>query len=243
MIAPKYAIAMLVSGAAVFTLTLNASAQEADPFASARREMIERDLKGRDITDAAVLQAMRDVPRERFVGTEMQEMAHADFPLPIGHGQTISQPYVVAFMTQMLEVRPEDKILEIGTGCGYQAAVIARMARQVYTIEIVEPLADEARKLLAELGYKNISVKTGDGFEGWREHAPFDKIILTCAVKEIPKALIEQLQEGGRIIAPIGATGGVQQLVLATKTNGELKHKQVLPVRFVPMTGKALEKP
>ena len=163
---------------------------------------------------------MSDVPRHRFVPTGMQDQAYADFPLPIGHGQTISQPYVVAFMTQMLEVRPEDKILEIGTGCGYQAAVLARLAKQVYTIEIVEPLADEARKLLAELGYKNISVKAGDGFEGWPEHAPFDKIILTCAVKEIPPALIEQLKEGGRIIAPMGATHEVQQLVIATKQAG-----------------------
>ena len=171
----------------------------------------------------------------------LQEMAYADCPLPIGHGQTISQPYVVAFMTQMLEVRPEDKVLEIGTGCGYQAAVLARLAKQVYTIEIVEPLADEAQKLLAELGYKNILIKAGDGFEGWSEHAPFDKIILTCAVKEIPPALIEQLMEGGRIIAPIGATGTVQQLIIATKQAGRLKHRGMLPVRFVPMTGKALE--
>jgi len=238
-----YRTALSVLLAMVFTPACSSSAQQDGSFEAARQQMIERDLKDRDITDAAVLQAMCDVPRHRFVPTGMQDQAYADFPLPIGHGQTISQPYVVAFMTQTLEVRPEDTILEIGTGCGYQAAVLARLAQQVYTIEIVKPLADEARKLLAELGYKNISVKAGDGFEGWPEHAPFDKIILTCAVKEIPTALIEQLQEGGRIIAPIGATGGVQQLVLATKTNGELKHKQVLPVRFVPMTGKALEKP
>lgn len=237
------AVLLLLVLACACILIEPAHAQQADPVATARRSMIEHDLKGRDITDPAVLQAMHDVPRHRFVGPALQAQAYADCPLPIGHGQTISQPYVVAFMTQMLEVRPEDKILEIGTGCGYQAAVLARLAQQVYTIEIVKPLADDARTLLAELGYKNISVKTGDGFEGWREHAPFDKIILTCAVKEIPPALIEQLQDGGRIISPIGATGGVQQLVLATKTNGELKHKQVLPVRFVPMTGKALEKP
>lgn len=241
MITPKYAIAMLMSGAAVFTLTLNASAQEADPFASARRKMIEHALKGRDITDPAVLQAMRDVPRHRFVPSGMQDQAYADCPLPIGHGQTISQPYVVAFMTQMLEVRPDDKVLEIGTGCGYQAAVLARLAQQVYTIEIVEPLADSARTLLAELGYKNISVKAGDGFDGWPEHAPFDRIIVTCAVKEMPPALIAQLKEGGRIIAPVGPLGNAQELVLATKTNGQLTRKHVLPVRFVPMTGKALK--
>jgi protein-L-isoaspartate(D-aspartate) O-methyltransferase len=219
----------------------SAYAQKTDPFGVARLEMIKHQLKGRDITDEAVLQAMNAVPRERFVGQAQQDMAYADFPLPIGYGQTISQPYVVAFMTQMIEVRAEDRVLEIGTGCGYQAAVLARLAQQVYTIEIIKPLADDARKLLAELGYTNIFIKAGDGFDGWPEHAPFDKIILTCAVKELPPALIEQLQEGGRIIAPIGAPGGVQELILATKTNGRLQSKKVLPVRFVPMTGKALE--
>ena len=188
--------------------------------------MIERQLKGRDITDKTVLKAMEDVPRQRFVSPAQQDMAYADRPLPIGHGQTISQPYVVAFMTQMLEVRPEDKILEIGTGCGYQAAVLARLAKQVYTIEIVEPLADDARKLLAELGYTNIFIKAGDGFDGWSEHAPFDKIILTCAVKEFPPKLIEQLKEGGRIIAPLGPPGYAQELVLATKTNGQLTEQK-----------------
>jgi len=232
-------MAVLLAPAVIFTGS--AYSQQSDPFAAARQKMIERDLKGRGITNEAVLQAMRDVPRHRFVPSGMQDQAYADFPLPIGHGQTISQPYVVAFMTQMLEVRPEDKILEIGTGCGYQAAVLARMAMQVYTIEIVKPLADSARTLLTELGYKNIFIKTGDGFEGWPEHAPFDKIILTCAVKEIPPALIEQLNEDGSIIAPIGATYEVQELILATKHAGKLKHREVLPVRFVPMTGKALE--
>ena len=186
-------VVLTALAAAVITPACASPAQKADTFAAARQQMIERHLKGRDITDEAVLQAMNDVPRERFVGPAQQDMAYADFPLPIGHGQTISQPYVVAFMTQMLEVRPDDKVLEIGTGCGYQAAVLARLAQQVYTIEIVKPLADDARKLLAELGYKNIFVKAGDGFDGWSEHAPFDKIILTCAVKEFPPALIEQL--------------------------------------------------
>ena len=238
----KTAATMLVLLAPAVIFTESAYSQQADPFAAARKKMIERDLKNRDIADVAVLQAMADVPRHRFVPSSLQEQAYADCPLPIGHGQTISQPYVVAFMTQMLEVRAEDKVLEIGTGCGYQAAVLARLSKQVYTIEIVKPLADESRKLLEELGYKNIFIKAGDGFEGWPEHAPFDKIILTCAVKEIPPALIEQLKEGGRIIAPIGAPGTVQQLIIATKQAGKLKHRGVLPVRFVPMTGKALEK-
>jgi protein-L-isoaspartate(D-aspartate) O-methyltransferase len=234
-------VALLALLTAVITPACPSPAQKADTFTAARQQMIERHLKGRDITDEDVLQAMRDVPRHRFVPSGMQDQAYADCPLPIGHGQTISQPYIVAFMTQMLEVQPDDKVLEIGTGCGYQAAVLARLAQQVYTIEIVKPLADNARKLLAELEYKNIFIKAGDGFEGWREHAPFDKIILTCAVKEIPPALIEQLKDGGRIIAPIGATYEVQQLVIATKKAGKLQHREVLPVRFVPMTGKALK--
>ncbi len=228
--------------AAAFNPACSTSAQQDGSFEAARQQMIGRDLKGRDITDEAVLQAMRDVPRHRFVSPAQQDIAYADFPLPIGHGQTISQPYVVAFMTQMLEVKPADRVLEIGTGCGYQAAVLSKLAGHVYTIEIVEPLAAEARTRLAELGYNNISVKAGDGFEGWSEHAPFDRIILTCAVKEIPPKLIEQLKENGRIIAPVGAEYGVQYLVISTKQAGSLKHKSVLPVRFVPMTGKAMEK-
>jgi protein-L-isoaspartate(D-aspartate) O-methyltransferase len=228
--------------AMVFTPACSSPAQEEGPLDTEKQHMIARDLKGRDITNPAVLQAMLDVPRHRFVGPAQQDIAYADFPLPIGYGQTISQPYVVAFMTQMLELRPEDRVLEIGTGCGYQAAVLSKLAGHVYTIEIVEPLASEARKRLAELGYTNISVKAGDGFEGWSEHAPFDRIILTCAVQEMPPALIEQLKEGGRIIAPKGAAYEVQQLVIATKQAGALTYRAVLPVRFVPMTGKAMEK-
>jgi len=240
---PQTATTVLIAlTAAVITPACPSPAQETKNFVAARQQMIERDLKGRDITNAAVLQAMADVPRHRFVPNALQESAYADYPLPIGHGQTIAQPYVVALMTQVLELRPEDRVLEIGTGCGYQAAVLARLAKQVYTIEIVEPLAEGARKLLAELGFSNIFVKAGDGFDGWPEHAPFDKIILTCAVKGLPPALIEQLKEGGRIIAPIGGIGNVQHLVLASREGGTLTHRKVLPVRFVPMTGKALDK-
>jgi len=236
-----FAITATLIVPAVFIVFQAAQAQNDNPFSAARHEMIKRQLKGRDITDPAVLQAMNDVPRHRFVPPALQPLAYADRPLPIGHSQTISQPYVVALMTQLLEVRPDDRVLEIGTGCGYQAAVLARLSKQVYTIEIVEPLARNTRKLLAELGYRNIFVKTDDGFDGWAEHAPFDKIILTCAVEEIPPKLIAQLKEGGHIIAPLGSPGTMQQLVLATKTNGQLKRKRVLPVRFVPMTGRALE--
>jgi len=226
----------------ILTLSQTACAQKTDSFASARRQMIERDLKKRDITDMSVLKAMNAVPRHRFVPYTLQAQAYADRPLPIGHGQTISQPYIVAFMTQMLKVQTEDRVLEIGTGCGYQAAVLSQLADKVYTIEIVEPLARKAQKLLAELDYKNIFVKAGDGYDGWSEKAPFDKIIVTCAPDDIPPALIDQLAEGGRIIAPVGPSGYAQYLVLATKSNGKLTHKKVLPVRFVPMTGKALEK-
>lgn len=217
-----------------------ANAQQTDPFASARQRMIDHHLKRRDISDPAVLQAMAEVPRHRFVSPALQSQAYADRPLPIGNGQTISQPYIVALMTQLLEVRPSDRVLEIGTGCGYQAAVLARLSDKVYTIEIVEPLALSSKKLLTELGYQNIFVKIGDGFDGWPEHALFDKIILTCAVKEFPPALITQLRDGGRIIAPLGPAGYAQNLVLANKQNGQLKRKQILPVRFVPMTGKTL---
>jgi protein-L-isoaspartate(D-aspartate) O-methyltransferase len=234
-------VTMLAVFTSVSLCTWATNAQQTDPFASARQHMIEHHLKGRDITDPAVLQAMTDVPRHRFVPPALQAQAYADRPLPIGNGQTISQPYIVALMTQLLEVRPSDRVLEIGTGCGYQAAVLSKLGAQVYTIEIVLELARDARKLLAELGFQNIYVKTGDGFDGWPEKAPFDKIILTCAVKEFPPALVAQLREGGRIIAPLGSPGTVKQLFLATKSNGDIKKTRILPVRFVPMTGKALE--
>jgi len=218
-----------------------AQAQKTESFFTARQQMIERQLKGRDITNPAVLRAMAEVPRHHFVPASLQSMAYTDRPLPIGNGQTISQPYIVALMTQLLKVRPDDRVLEIGTGCGYQAAVLARLANKVYTIEIVQGLARKAQNLFNELGAQNIFVKAGDGFDGWAKKAPFDKIILTCAIKEFPPALIAQLREGGRIIAPLGSPGSVQQLVLATKEKGQLKRKQILPVRFVPMTGKALK--
>lgn len=238
---PLTAAAVMALAAAVITPACPSPAQQEGSLETARSMMIERDLKGRDITDPAVLQAMAEVPRHLFVPASLREFSYADRPLPIGHDQTISQPYIVAYMTQMLDLSSEDKVLEIGTGCGYQAAVLSKLAGQVYTIEIVEPLAREARKRLQELGFTNIFVKAGDGFDGWQEHAPFDRIILTCAVRELPPALIEQLNEGGRIIAPIGAQGSVQELVIATKENGRIREKAVLPVRFVPMTGKALQ--
>ncbi len=204
-------------------------------------EMVTRDLMARNITDTDVLRAMRSVPRHRFVPPAQRPYAYTDSPLPIGHGQTISQPYIVALMTQSLDLDNKDRVLEIGTGSGYQAAVLAEIAGEVYSIEIVPQLAEKASALLSSLGYNNVTVTAGDGFSGWPEHAPYDAVILTCAVKPIPEPLIRQLRQGGRIILPLGKQYQTQQLILGTKKNGGLIKESILPVRFVPMTGKALE--
>ena len=215
-----------------------------------REEMVARQIEARDVNDPNVLRAMRTVPRHSFVlhpGKSIfnrnLNMAYRDHPLPIGYDQTISQPYIVAFMTEALQLKPNDKVLEIGTGSGYQAAVCAEIARQVYTIEIVKPLAKRAGKLLEELGYKNVFVKAGDGYFGWPEKAPFDAIIGTAAAERIPEPLIEQLKPGGRMILPCETSSGFQYLVLVTKDqDGKLQKKNVLPVRFVPMTGEVQKK-
>jgi len=193
---------------------------------------------GRDIRNPRVLKAMEKVPRHELVPPEMKPRAYADSPLPIGHGQTISQPFVVAFMTEKLEPRATDRILEIGTGSGYQAAVLGELVKEVYTIEIVEPLAERARADLQRLGYNNVLVRAGDGYQGWSEKAPFDAVIVTCAPENIPQPLVDQLKEGGRMIIPVGSTGGIQELYLLEKRNGKVLKKAVLPVRFVPMTRK-----
>jgi protein-L-isoaspartate(D-aspartate) O-methyltransferase len=212
-----------------------------DAYEEARREMVERQLRGpgRGIRDEKVLAAMLQTPRHRFVPEGQQYLAYADSPLPIGHGQTISQPYIVAFMTEQLRPRPEDKVLEVGTGSGYQAAVLAELVRAVYSVEIVPELAERAGKTLKELGYENVHVRSGDGYLGWEEAAPFDAIIVTCAPDHVPPALTAQLAEGGRMIIPVGPDGGVQELYLLTKEGGQLERRAVLPVRFVPMTGAA----
>jgi protein-L-isoaspartate(D-aspartate) O-methyltransferase len=209
-------------------------------YAALRREMVRTQLvpPARDITDARVLTAMGKVPRHEFVPPNLRGEAYADHPLPIGHGQTISQPYIVAFMTEQLAPKATDRVLEIGTGSGYQAAVLAELVARVYTIEIVEPLAERARKDLARLGYTNVTVRAGDGYQGWPEAAPFDAIIVTCAPDHVPAPLAAQLKEGGRMSIPVGTLGG-QELYLLEKRNGELKRQAVLPVRFVPMTGEA----
>jgi protein-L-isoaspartate(D-aspartate) O-methyltransferase len=207
-------------------------------FVEARQEMLEDDLRGRDITDARVLAAMGSVPRQRFVPEDLKPMAYADGPLPIGHGQTISQPYIVALMTQLVQPKPRSKALDVGTGSGYQAAVLAELCKEVYSIEIVEPLADSARERLSELGYDNVTVRFGDGYGGWKEHAPFDVIIVAAAPNHVPQALIDQLAPGGRLVIPVGDY--YQELIFIEKqSDGTVRRKSVVGVSFVPMTGKA----
>jgi protein-L-isoaspartate(D-aspartate) O-methyltransferase len=205
---------------------------------SERRQMVLRQIEWREVKDPNVLQAMRVVPRHAFVPTAQRAYAYEDRPLYIGYGQTISQPYIVAFMTEALRLDPNSTVLEIGTGSGYQAAVCAEIAREVHTIEIVEPLADSATQTLTQLGYTNVHIKAGDGYFGWPEKGPFDAIIGTAAAGAIPPPLIEQLKKGGRMILPVEDKYGLQRLVLLTKDEeGQLHQKDVLPVRFVPMTG------
>jgi protein-L-isoaspartate(D-aspartate) O-methyltransferase len=208
-----------------------------------RSRMVDWQIEARAVKDPNVLSAMRTVPRHVFVRPTEQRSAYTDNPLPIGYEQTISQPYIVAFMTETLKLTRNSKVLEIGTGSGYQAAVCAEIAREVYTIEIVEELAKSAKKRLKELGYRNVFVKAGDGYYGWPEHAPFDAIIGTAAAGRIPEPLIEQLKPGGRMILPCETPGGFQYLVLLTKDKeGNISRKNVMPVRFVPMTGE-VQKP
>lgn len=203
-----------------------------------RARMVSWQIEARAVKDPNVLSAMRTVPRHVFVRSTEQRSAYNDNPLPIDYDQTISQPYIVAFMTDTLKLTRKSKVLEIGTGSGYQAAVCAEMAQQVYTIEIVEELAMSAKERLKELGYRNVFVKAGDGYFGWPEHAPFDAIIGTAAAGRIPEPLIEQLKPGGRMILPYGSSGSLQNLVLVTKDKeGNIQKKNVMPVRFVPMTG------
>jgi protein-L-isoaspartate(D-aspartate) O-methyltransferase len=211
--------------------------QQAPPaadFAAQRQRMVEQQLKPRDIKDERVLSAMAKVPREEFVPADQRGASYEDGPLPIGYDQTISQPYIVAFMTEQLRPKPSDRALEIGTGSGYQAAILAELVADVYTIEIVQPLAKTGEATLQRLGYNNVHFKVGDGYQGWPEEAPFDAIIVTCAPDKVPQPLVDQLKEGGRMVIPVGERFA-QQLYLLEKKNGQLKESATLPVRFVPM--------
>ena len=215
---------------------LSAQPLEREDFTVLRQRMVEYQLEQRGIKDRRVLEAMLKVERHRFVPLGMQRLAYSDGPLPIGEDQTISQPYIVALMTEVLGLSGNEKVLEIGTGSGYQAAILAELTKEVYTIEIIPELAKSAERLLSELGYRNIKVKCADGFLGWPEFAPFDAIIVTCAPQEIPPPLIEQLAQGGRIVAPIGSVD--QELKLFVKQGETLIEKNIIPVIFVPMTRK-----
>ena len=205
-----------------------------------RQKMVERDLQGRGIKDTGVLKAMGRIPRERFVPVPFRPRAYTDSPLPIAGGQTISQPYVVALMTEALALKATDRVLEIGTGSGYQAAVLAEIVAEVFTIEIREPLAKESGRLLKDLGYENTHVRHADGYFGWPEKAPFDAVIITAAVNHIPPPLLQQLKDGGKLILPLGSTTFYQTLTLVTKKGDDFRMVQMGPVRFVPMTGEAL---
>ena len=202
-----------------------------------RMRMVERQLLARDITDPRVVRAMRRVPRERFVPPDQRQRAYEDRPLPIGYRQTISQPYIVAYMTQALRLTPDAKVLEVGTGSGYQAAVLAELAAAVYSIEIITQLAERARDTLAELGYANVQVRHGDGYAGWPEQAPFDAIMVTAAPDHVPQPLVDQLAVGGRLIIPVGQNR--QTLTILTRTEDGVEQDTTLPVLFVPMTGEA----
>jgi protein-L-isoaspartate(D-aspartate) O-methyltransferase len=195
--------------------------------------MIKYQIIGRGIKDERVISAMRKVPRHLFIPDEYKAHAYDDGPLPIGHNQTISQPYIVAFMTEALTLQPEDKLLEIGTGSGYQTAILAEIVKEVYTIEMIEPLAGEAKNKLESLGYKNIQVRCDDGYKGWPEQAPFDKIIITAAPDNLPMELVKQMKVGAKMIVPIGSF--FQELYLITKTQDGFTKQSLLPVRFVPM--------
>ena len=207
--------------------------------AAQRQQMVRLQLRARGVKDDRVLAAMEKVPREEFVPANERARAYEDGPLPIGEGQTISQPYIVAVMTELLEVKETDKVLEIGTGSGYQAAVLAELTPNVYTIEIIAALAQRAAAALQRLGYTTVKVKTGNGYLGWPEHAPFDGIIVTCAPENVPRALKEQLAEGGRMVIPVGPQWTSQTLYVLKKRRGKLEQTAVIPVRFVPMVQEA----
>jgi protein-L-isoaspartate(D-aspartate) O-methyltransferase len=216
----------------------------ADPFTQERLDMVEQTIAARGIADPDVLRAMRTVPRHLFVTAEFQDQAYADHPLPIGYGQTISQPFIVAWMTELLELEPGDKVLEIGTGSGYQAAVLAELRKvDIYSIEIIPELAEQAAARLTELGYTGVHVTQGDGYYGWEAFAPYDAIIVTAAPDHLPQPLVDQLKDDGRLVIPIGPPGGYQSLWRFVKLGKELRAYNMGGVVFVPLTGEGAENP
>jgi len=227
-------VAQYLLFAAITTAGCGQQTPTAGDFAAQRQRMVEQQLKPRGIKDERVLAAMAKVPREEFVPADARVEAYEDGPLPIGYDQTISQPYIVAFMTEQLRPKSSDRVLEIGSGSGYQAAILAELVTDVYTIDIVEPLAKTAEATLQRLGYNNVHIKVGDGYKGWPEEAPFDAVIVTCAPEKVPQPLVDQLKDGGRMVIPVGERFA-QQLYLLEKKNGQLKESVTLPVRFVPM--------
>ena len=232
---------VLLSVAVLATSSCQKHIEPNSEFAGERKKMVEEQLKPRGIKDERVLSAMGKVPREEFVAENLRAKSYSDSALPIGNNQTISQPFIVAFMTEQLRLQPTDRVLEVGSGSGYQAAILSELVKDVYTIEIVEPLAKDASARLTRLGYNNAHVKVGDGFQGWPDVAPFDAIIVTCAPDKVPPPLTQQLKDNGRMIIPVG-TGMDQQLFLLEKKNGQLAQTAILPVRFVPMMGEATKK-
>jgi protein-L-isoaspartate(D-aspartate) O-methyltransferase len=234
----RFALLLVVLALAALAAPPAAAAQTE---AELRREMVDRQIRQRGITDPAVLAAMGEVPRHQFVPEAYRAEAYEDKPLPLGWGQTIYQPYVVALMTSLLKLDDDDTVLEIGTGSGYHTAVLSRIARKVFSIEIIEPIGEEARRRLDRLGYRNVEVRVGDGYQGWPDKAPFDAIILTAAPPHIPQPLIDQLKVGGRMVAPVGEY--FQDLLVITKTAEGIEKRTVIPVRLVPMTGEVRERP
>jgi protein-L-isoaspartate(D-aspartate) O-methyltransferase len=235
MVVGLYPLSLLLLARVEFCSGPERQSQEAH-FEAQRLEMVRTQIAGRGITDSLVLHAMGTVPRHRFVPDDVLPAAYEDHPLPIGYSQTISQPYIVALMTEVLHPRRGMNVLEIGTGSGYQAAVLAEIVDSVFTIEIVQPLAVSSQERLKVLGYANVQVLAGDGYGGWPGHEPFDAIIVTAAVNHIPQPLIDQLAEGGRMVLPEGEPYGVQNLILAVKHDGKVTVEEILPVRFVPLT-------
>ena len=231
---------LLLLACPLMAAALDPKAQPPDPFADLRRDMVEQQIRRRQVSAENVLQAMEEVPRHRFVPEHQRGSAYVDSPLPIGDGQTISQPYVVALMTELLELDADSTVLEIGTGSGYQAAVLSRIAKEVYSIEIRESLGEQARSLLQDLGYDNVEVRIGDGYQGWPDHAPFDGIIVTAAPERVPDPLVAQLKIGGKMVVPVGRF--LQELLVITKTEDGFTTREVAGVRFVPMIGE-VEKP